>query len=81
VVEAQCGRCHALSIVTQADHSPEDWAIVVHSMIHQGAKIPPDQVLAVQNYLARAFPKKATAASDQALAKPSKPAQASTDGY
>jgi len=81
IVETECGRCHALSIVTKADLSPDDWAIVVHSMIHQGAKVPPDQILAVQTYLAQSFPKKGLKASEQSLAKSSKPAQASTDGY
>jgi hypothetical protein len=57
-VETACVSCHALTQVTGAGHSPEEWEIVVHRMVDAGAQVPPDQVSAVIDYLAKNFPPK-----------------------
>jgi len=55
-VENACQVCHALSNVTNAGHTPKDWDTVVHMMVNAGAKVQPDQVPVVVNYLAAHFP-------------------------
>jgi len=59
VVENACQACHALGNITNAGHTPKDWDTVVHMMINAGAKLQPDQVPVVVNYLAAHFPAKA----------------------
>jgi virginiamycin B lyase len=56
VVENACQACHALTNITNAGHTPKDWDTVVHMMINAGAKVAPDQVPVVVNYLAAHFP-------------------------
>jgi mono/diheme cytochrome c family protein len=58
IVERACARCHAIGAVTGADHSPEDWGIVVRAMVHDGATLTPNELPVVIDYLAKAFPKK-----------------------
>jgi len=58
-VENACQACHALSNVTNAGHTPKDWDTVVHMMVNAGAKLTPDQVPVVVNYLAAHFPPRA----------------------
>ena len=58
-VENSCQACHALTNITNAGHTPKDWDTVVHMMINAGAKLPPDQVPVVVNYLAAHFPARA----------------------
>jgi mono/diheme cytochrome c family protein len=62
IVETACAQCHKLTIVTNAGFSPENWTVVMRAMIHLGAKVPPDQVATVTDYLAKNFPKKANSA-------------------
>ena len=57
-VETACVTCHALTQVTGAGHSPEDWAHVVQKMVNAGAQIPPDQIPVIVDYLAKNFPPK-----------------------
>jgi virginiamycin B lyase len=59
VVENTCQACHALTNITKAGHTPKDWDTVVHMMINAGAKVAPDQVPVVVNYLAAHFPARA----------------------
>ncbi len=55
-VENACQACHALTNITNAGHTPKDWDTVVHMMVNAGAKLAPDQVPVVVNYLAAHFP-------------------------
>jgi len=57
-VEQACAACHALSNITRAGHSPQEWNTVLHMMVNVGAKVPPDQFATVANYLATNFPPK-----------------------
>ena len=57
-VETACATCHALTRVTGAGHSPEDWANVVQKMVNAGAQVPSDQIPAIVDYLAKNFPPK-----------------------
>jgi len=58
MVETACATCHALTRVTGAGHSPADWDAVVRKMVNAGAQVPPDQILAIVDYLAKNFPPK-----------------------
>ena len=42
-VEQACAACHALTNITRAGHSRQEWDTVLHMMINAGAKVPPDQ--------------------------------------
>jgi mono/diheme cytochrome c family protein len=57
IVQRACAQCHAIGIVTGADHTPDDWGIVVRAMVHDGAKLAPDEQQTVIDYLAKSFPK------------------------
>jgi len=57
-VETACAACHALTRVTGAGHSRQDWESVVQKMVNAGAEVPPDQVSSVIDYLAENFPPK-----------------------
>jgi len=57
-VEQACAVCHALTNITRAGHSRQEWDTVLHMMINAGAKVPPDQFQTVADYLAKNFPAK-----------------------
>ena len=57
-VETACATCHALTRVTGAGHSRQDWEFVVRKMVNAGAEVPPDQLFMVIDYLAENFPPK-----------------------
>jgi mono/diheme cytochrome c family protein len=73
IVERACAQCHALGVVSTADHSPEDWGIVVKAMVHDGAMLSPDELPVVIDYLAKSFPKAQAPAVDSP-APPTAPA-------
>src|SRR5689334_957934 len=56
LVESACTACHALSLITSAGHTPEDWKLLVERMVSAGAEIPKDQMASVTSYLAKGFP-------------------------
>jgi mono/diheme cytochrome c family protein len=66
IVQRACAQCHAIGIVTGADHTPDDWGIVVRAMVHDGAKLAPDEQEMVIDYLAKSFPKTASHAAEAA---------------
>jgi len=57
-VETACAACHALTQVTGAGHSPEDWDAVVRKMVAAGAEVRADQIPIIVDYLAKNFPPK-----------------------
>jgi hypothetical protein len=57
-VESACATCHALTQVTGAGHSPEDWDAVVRKMVNAGAQVRADQIPIIVDYLAKNFPPK-----------------------
>ncbi|HEX3464930.1 MAG TPA: hypothetical protein VHS78_12855 [Candidatus Elarobacter sp.] len=59
VVTAHCLACHGASMITRSGHDREGWRNTVAMMINAGAKVPPNQVDAVVDYLAKNFPAKA----------------------
>lgn len=54
-----CSGCHDLSPITGAGFSRADWDSVVKNMIDMGARIKPEDVSVIVNYLAASFPPKA----------------------
>ena len=56
LVENACTVCHAITMITDAGHTREDWKLVVERMVADGAEIPPAQMATVTDYLAKGFP-------------------------
>jgi virginiamycin B lyase len=55
-VERACVTCHPATFITTAQHSPEEWRLLVERMVTDGADVPASEVPVVADYLARAFP-------------------------
>src|SRR4051812_20234030 len=58
VVAAQCTQCHQLNRVTRAGYTREEWQRTLTSMVAYGAKLTPDQIAVMTDYLAKNFPDK-----------------------
>ncbi|HMF95832.1 MAG TPA: hypothetical protein VKE96_16135 [Vicinamibacterales bacterium] len=54
VVEAQCGSCHSLGLITNSGYSRDEWISLFTTMV----ALPPDQTASVAAYLAKNFPEK-----------------------
>jgi virginiamycin B lyase len=57
-VQGVCVGCHELRTVTNAGYSQAQWQNVVAMMVNVGAKLPPDQLATITDYLAKNFPEK-----------------------
>src|SRR6476660_2946938 len=57
-IEQACVACHALTNITRAGHSKEEWNTVLHMMVNAGAKVPPDHFPVLVDYLAKNYPAK-----------------------
>jgi len=55
IVAKACADCHALSTVSEAKHSPEEWPGVVQSMIDRGASVSADDLDPLTEYLSKNF--------------------------
>ena len=58
IVEAACGSCHGLDVVTKKRLSNHEWEGIVNAMIDRGAVLTKDQAASVVGYLAKNFGKK-----------------------
>jgi hypothetical protein len=54
-VQAACGPCHAVTIVTSARKSEAEWERTVEAMITRGARVPDEDYDAIVDYLIRNF--------------------------
>ncbi len=54
-VQAACGPCHAVTVVTSARKSEAEWANTVDAMITRGAPVADADYAAIVDYLARNF--------------------------
>jgi virginiamycin B lyase len=59
VVQASCTQCHGVDRITRAGYDSERWSNTVAMMVNAGAKVPPDRMNVVVDYLAKNFPPKA----------------------
>ena len=57
-VEAVCGSCHGLDLVTQKKWSRQEWQDSVKAMVDRGASLTTEQSSGVVDYLAKNFGKK-----------------------
>src|SRR5437660_350039 len=57
-VEAVCGTCHGLDVVTQKKWSRQQWQDSVKAMLDRGASLTSEQSNSVVDYLAKNFGKK-----------------------
>ena len=60
-VQATCTQCHALSMVSNAGHTHDDWVTVVNMMVNDGAKLEQTQIPQIADYLAGISPQKTAA--------------------
>ena len=40
IVETACTTCHAVTMITSAGHTPEDWKLLMERMVAAGAEVP-----------------------------------------
>jgi virginiamycin B lyase len=59
IVQTTCSQCHGLRQVTSSGYTHEGWANIVAMMVNVGAKLTPEQVTTVVDYLAKNFPERA----------------------
>jgi virginiamycin B lyase len=58
LVETACIGCHPVAMITNAQHTPEDWKLLMERMVSNGAPIPENQFAMVTEYLAQSFPER-----------------------
>jgi hypothetical protein len=54
-VQAACGPCHAVTIVTAARKSDADWERTVQNMVNRGARVSDADYDVIVDYLVRHF--------------------------
>src|SRR5262249_45309790 len=47
IVETACTACHALDLITSAQHTPADWKLLVERMVAAGADVPKNKMQTV----------------------------------
>ncbi|MGH8459059.1 MAG: hypothetical protein ACRESV_06880, partial [Nevskiales bacterium] len=57
IVQTQCTVCHDLErVVRREGNTPDGWQMTLNNMVTLGAKVTPDQVKIVHEYLSGNFP-------------------------
>lgn len=73
-VQAACGPCHAVTVVTLARKSPAEWERLIEVMITRGARVSDADFDVILDYLVRNFSASgADAAAAAAAAIPHRP--------
>ena len=54
-VQSACSTCHGLQMLTFGYHDRQEWELTMDRMLAAGAKVPPDQVAIVTDYLVKNF--------------------------
>ena len=54
-VQAACGPCHAVTVVTSAHKAEAEWARTVDAMVTHGARVADDDYDLIIDYLIRNF--------------------------
>jgi hypothetical protein len=54
-VQAACGPCHAVTVVTSARKSEAEWERTINAMITRGARVPDEDYDIILDYLVRNF--------------------------
>lgn len=57
VIESACAECHALGMAVSG-HDRTEWQFIMDRMVTAGAKVPPDQIAQVTEYLIKNFPER-----------------------
>jgi virginiamycin B lyase len=58
VVTVYCNSCHTIFSRVGSGYTPEGWRTVIRMMSNHGVAVPPDQVVALTDYLIKVFPEK-----------------------
>src|ERR1700733_821625 len=56
IVAKACTACHAITLITDAGHTPADWKLLVERMVAAGAEVPKNQIPVVTEYVTKNFP-------------------------
>ena len=57
IVNRACQSCHDLGMVTEARHTPKEWAGIIERMRGNGAELTDEDAKQVQAYLAKVYGK------------------------
>jgi len=71
-----CQDCHRLTNLTKSHKPLDDWQDTIQTMIERGARIPPEKIDILANYLAKNFGPQTT--TPAGIASPSAPSNASS---
>jgi virginiamycin B lyase len=58
IADAQCNSCHPLGARVGSGYTEEGWKTVMRMMTNHGVPVPPDQLAALTDYLAKTYPVK-----------------------
>ena len=58
IVQSVCTKCHTLDRIVASGYTHDGWQLMVNQMISNGAKLTPEKMPTVVNYLAKSFPEK-----------------------
>lgn len=56
LIQQKCVSCHTLSMITTKRKTPDQWAATVETMAGRGADVSPDEMVAITDYLSKAYP-------------------------
>lgn len=56
LIQQKCVSCHTLSMITTKRKTPDQWAATVETMAGRGADVSPDEMVAITEYLSKAYP-------------------------
>jgi virginiamycin B lyase len=58
IVQSVCTKCHTLERVVDSGYTGDGWRLTVDQMVSNGAKLTPERMPVVVDYLAKSFPEK-----------------------
>ena len=58
IVQSVCTKCHTLERIVNSGYTQNGWQLMVNQMVSNGAKLKPEQMPIVVEYLAKSFPEK-----------------------
>jgi hypothetical protein len=56
IIQDKCSRCHDVSTITSARHTPGEWDDTLLRMSDRGAFLSPEDFRVLENYLITAYP-------------------------
>jgi hypothetical protein len=60
IIQDNCSRCHDVSTITTARHTPAEWDATLMRMSDRGAFLSPEDFRVLKNYLIATYPKESS---------------------